>query len=49
MITAAASNAAWSFAARRAHQVDELLVDDPDHLLAGVEPGQHPLADGLLA
>ena len=32
----------------RAHQVDELLVDDADDLLARVERLQHLLADGLL-
>ena len=32
----------------RAHQVDELLVDDADDLLARVERLEHLLADGLL-
>ena len=32
----------------RAHQVDELLVDDADDLLARVEGLEHLLADGLL-
>ena len=32
----------------RAHQVDELLIDDADDLLAGVERLEHLLADGLL-
>ena len=32
----------------RAHQVDELLVDDADDLLARIERLEHLLADGLL-
>ena len=32
----------------RAHQVDQLLMDDADQLLAGIERGQHFFADGLL-
>ena len=31
----------------RAHQVDQLLVDDADELLAGIERSQHLFADGL--
>ena len=33
----------------RAHQVDQLLVDDADDLLAGVERSEHLLAQRLLA
>ncbi len=33
----------------RPHQVDQLLVDDADHLLVGIERLEHRLADGLLA
>ena len=32
----------------RAHQVDELLIDDADDLLARIERLEHLLADGLL-
>ena len=32
----------------RAHQVDELAMDDAEHLLVGIDRFQHPFADGLL-
>ena len=33
----------------RAHQVDQLVVDDADNLLIGAQTLQNLLADGLLA
>ncbi len=33
----------------RAHQIDELLVYDADHLLAGIERREDALAEGLFA
>ena len=33
----------------RAHQVDQFLMDNTDHLLAGVQGFQYPFAQRLLA